>query len=244
MRKTRRPALAGILIFCLAWPAQAAWAAPAGAVEVAVTKEGAPAAGVELALFAANLGKVPLGTTDARGDSSFALDVANLGKVPVEVVADQCPDGDRVYLVASGAQAPEAGEDCKRRVVGVFTWGDARRLGVDLASGALAVEPRAPSPVASGGGANPHAKTSLIIGGTGLAILVGGLVIKKNKYPDSGLSCSQAPSQCGVNTALVLLGTAALVGGGVYYYLGQNKTAATQVAIGPRTFVVRQTIRF
>jgi hypothetical protein len=134
-------------------------AAQGDGIAFTALQDGAPAPGVSVVLEIANQGKVNLGTTDAQGQTSFALDVANLGKVQVEIVVEDCPADDIVHLLGPGGQLPPERDECKRRRVGVFWWGKARAITVDVTRGTLTV---------TGGGVGK----AVVIGGAGGAALL------------------------------------------------------------------------
>jgi hypothetical protein len=125
----------------------------AGSVDVA--SNGTPVANAALILVVANLGKVAMGSTDAKGRRQVAVDpevampadgarasgvfaLANLGKVQFHAESDECPAGQRrVYLVASGANMPELDKGCRRRkLTGEFAWTARRqRIQIDVTRG-------------------------------------------------------------------------------------------------------------
>lgn len=110
-------------------------AAPADRrVELSVVKDGAPLAGVEVAVYAAKEGRVDLGMTGHDGSIGFAINAANIGKVRVAVVVEECPNGTSVLLVAPGGLPPEQ-DKCTRLEVGAFQWESVKRVVINVAGG-------------------------------------------------------------------------------------------------------------
>jgi hypothetical protein len=132
---------AAIALSALIAPATA-FAAEAAPFGVTVLQGGAPDPSVTVTFALATVGKVNLGTTDAQGQLSFALDAVNLGKVRIEVVVDDCPAEaqDAVYLLGPDGQLPAENADCKRRRAGFFWWGKARRIVVDVGLATLTAQ--------------------------------------------------------------------------------------------------------
>lgn len=215
------PRLAGALAVVLAVPS-ASPAADAGRATLHVSREGAGAAGVEVALMAANLGKVSLGTTNGQGDVSFALSAANLGKAKVETVTEECATRRRVWLLGPGGELPPAEQGCRRRRAGFFLWGDDSRVSF-------------PS-VAAG---NPYFKPAVGLMAGGAALTLFGLVSKKNICGGENLGPSCNETRKGV----LVVGVAALAGGAVLWKLGQGKAAA-ELAPVPGGIALQGRVKF
>ncbi|MBI1874088.1 MAG: hypothetical protein HYZ58_08840 [Acidobacteria bacterium] len=146
----------------LAWTMNVALSAAQAerSIQLRVQNKGVPAQGVEVALYAANQGKVSLGATASDGSLDFALSAANLGKVQVDVIVDECPDGSRVQLVAPGGPLPPADDKCRRRRLGAFRWDRARRIVIDVTGGVTVT-----------GGGLSGAVIGGIAGGAGAAVV-------------------------------------------------------------------------
>lgn len=138
-------------------------AAPADRrIGLSVEKNGAPLGGVEVALHAANQGKVDLGVTASDGSLDFAISAANIGKVSVDVVVEECPDGIRVHLIAPRGQLPPEQDKCTRHVIGAFRWDRVSRVVINVA-GDLTV---------TDAGMSAAMKFGLIGGGAAAAVAV------------------------------------------------------------------------
>jgi len=160
----QRRRVAVLLAMAVAMPTAGptAHAGGSGPFQVVVRDKGAPAPGVELILDTANVPK-RLGRTGADGESG-PLDFANLVKSRTEVVVEKCPDGTtRVHLVAAGGEVQRDG-DCKREMAGVFIWGDAKRVVVDVGRGTVTSQAGGPGLALKVG-----AGALLVAGGIGLA---------------------------------------------------------------------------
>lgn len=236
MRRRRGGAMAMGLAILLAVPADGLMAADAGGgrLDLSVTKNGAPDAGVEIALNAANMGKVALTTTDSAGNASFAFTAANLGKAQVQVVTEQCPTGDRVWLVGPDGKLPPEGKDCKRRKAGAFVWGETAHLNIEI--------PGAAAPTSGpNGGSGKALGIGLLAGGAVLAVV--GFGTQKNDFPDSGFTCDEAPSQCSKRTGLGVAGLVVAGAGGFLLY--RNSRARTDLLFpAGGGWGIRQTIQF
>jgi len=223
--------------FVMAVPVNGLVAADSGRMDVAVTKGGAPATGIEIALNAANMGKVALATTDAQGKASFALSAANMGKARVQVVAEECPSGDRVWLVGPDGKLPPEQTGCSRKVAGVFIWGEATRLSVDVARGtAVAADSEA-----SHKSATSNRKLGLALVGAGAAVTIFGLATKSKE--EGVTDCStQGESACSTRTAVAVAGLAIAAAGGFILYRNSRSSAAITFPAGG--VGIQQRIRF
>jgi hypothetical protein len=220
MRGLRRSVVATSLAVVMAAPVDGLLAAEAGRVQFDVTKNGTPDAGVEIALNAANLGKVALATTDPQGGATFALDAANLGKARVEVVTEECPTGDRVWLVGPGGQLPPETKECKRRAAGGFFWGSSH-LSVDVARGKV---------VASSGetkSASSNRTLGLALVGVGAAVAIFGFGTK-SKEPGVTDCATEGQSACSTRTGVGIAGLAIAAAGG--YVLYRNSHSSAEIA--------------
>ncbi len=236
MRGLRHGVVASSLAVVLAFPVDALLAAEAGSVEFAVTKNGAPDAGVEIALNAANLGKVALGTTGSEGSASFALSAANLGKARVEVVTEECPTADRVWLVGPGGQLPPETEGCKRRAAGGFFWGQSH-ISVDVARGTVVA--RAGETAKTG----PSGRTlGLALVGVGAAVAIFGFATKSK---EAGVTdcATEGQSACSTRTGVGIAGLAIAAAGGYVLYRNSHSSAEITFPAG-RGIGLQGRIRF
>lgn len=204
-------------------------AADSGGTVLNVSSGGAPLADLEVALNAANTGKVSLGRTNAQGDLALALDAANLGKARVQVVSEDCPKkDDRVWLIGPGGQLPPARSGCNRKVLGAFFWGTPR-VSVDLLAGV----------VAQGGGPR-YPKVPLAITAVGGVLTLYGLVSKKNICggQDLGPSCNER------RTGILVAGLVITAGGVALWKFGKNRSAVGEAVFVPGGVMIRQKIKF
>ena len=236
MRTSRRGSVALVLAFAMAVPLNGiAVADSGGQVQLSVSKNGAPDAGVEVALNAANLGKVALGTTDAQGGASFALDAANLGKARVQVITEECKDRDRVWLVGPGGEMPPESKDCRRRAAGAFFWG-ASKLSVDVSRGAVAT-------------AGETGKRGVSTRTLGVALVaVGGAVAifgfaTKSKEPGVTDCATEGQSACSTRTGVGIAGLAIAAAGGFVLYKSGHSSAEVTFPAG-RGIGLQQRFRF
>jgi hypothetical protein len=200
---------------------------PAGNTVLNVTSGGLPLAGLEIALDAANTGKVALGRTDAQGDLALALDAANLGKARVKIVSEECPKGDRrLWLIGPGGQLPPAGSGCDRNVVGSFAWGSPR-VSVDLLAGVAEGGPRS-------------SKLPLAITALGAGLTIYGLVGKKNVCDGQ----SQDPGCEQTRTGVLVAGIVLTAGGIALWRFGKNRSAVGELAFVPGGVMIRQRVGF
>lgn len=212
----------------LATPAVAADSVAAGTV-VNVSSGGAPLAGLEVVLSAANTGRVSLGRSDAQGDVTLALNAANLGKARVQVVSEDCPGkDDRAWLIGPGGQLPPAPSGCNRKVLGAFFWG-APRVSVDLMAG-----------VAAPGGGPRYAKVPLALTAVGGVLTIYGLVGKKDVCggQDLGPSCNER------RTGILVAGLVLTAGGVALWKFGKDRSAVGEAVFVPGGVMVRQRIGF
>jgi hypothetical protein len=225
MRGLRRGVVASSLAVVLAAPVDGLVAAEAGSVQFDVTKNGAPDSGVEIALNAANLGKVALATTDSRGGAAFALDAANLGKARVEVVTEECPTHDRVWLVGPGGQLPPETKECKRRAAGGFFWGQSH-VSVDVSRGTV---------VARADEASKSGRSSRTLGlalvGVGAAVAIFGFATK-SKEPGVTDCATEGQSACSSRTGVGIAGLAIAGAGGYVLYRNSHSSAEITLPAG------------
>jgi hypothetical protein len=234
MTRMRRGVVASVVALAMAIPVDGVMAAGAERVQLVVTKGGVPDAGVEVALNAANLGKVALGTTDSQGGVSFALDAANLGKARVQVITDECPTRDHVWLVSPDGQMPPEAKDCKRRVAGAFFWGNTR-LSVDVARGTVTATGEKPK-----GGSNKTLGIALL--GVGGAVAIFGFATKSKE--EGVTDCAtEGPSACSTRTGVGIAGLVIAAAGGFVLYKSSRSSAEITFP-GGRGFGIQQRIRF
>lgn len=109
--------------------------------QVTATRDGAPAANVQIDMQLLNQGKVAVGVTGPSGDLALALSLVNAGKpTRMQVVIYDCPnDQQLVVFVETGADAPE-NLNCKRRIAGWLWFGRARAVVIDVARGTMQVQ--------------------------------------------------------------------------------------------------------
>jgi hypothetical protein len=107
-------------------------------LHISVTRNGAPAQGVQIVMEFVNAPKPPPATTGIMGDLALVL---NLGKNPrMQVVIYDCPNDEHIVVfVEVGAEMPE-NEKCRRRVAGIVIFGKGRRVLVDVATGVVQSE--------------------------------------------------------------------------------------------------------
>lgn len=138
-----------------------------GSVPLTIQNNGAPVPGARVFLQLANRGKVAVGTTDAKGESTLALDIANLGKVRMQVHVDNCPTGSEVIIAEPGT-TPDANRECSRRLAGFWTWGD-KCLKLDLAKSGI-----------GGCGLATLRNRALLVGGGAVAVGTG-VAVTRNR---------------------------------------------------------------
>ena len=200
-------------------------------LQVNVTRDGVPAANVQIDMQLLNQGKVSGGATGATGDLALALSMVNAGKATrVQVAVYDCPnDRSFVVFVEAGAVAPEDSE-CRRRMAGWLWFGRARAVTIDVARGTMQVQ---------GGQSFFGTTTGRLIAGGG-AVLIGAAALTAGGNdsssagnPPSGQSGTQGgTSFTPSGTYPVTNAVASDPGGHRLFVLMEDNTVLTVVVTG------------